>query len=157
MAIVGGTSAFALPTVILSVDQGTTWPVLNSSGSSILGSWRVNASAFSTSGASDKLPEIGFTSFDATSRLPGTLLVRLYDTGFDWGDQSGYYLSDVDGSVTGGSRLSVKTYIDPANAAFNTKAISGDLLTSQGNFFAGALTDVALNSTYGIPSGPFSM
>ncbi len=148
--------AYAVPTVMFSADQGTTWATL--SGSSMrLGSWRINAAAFSTAGLDGQVPELGFTSFDATSRLAGNLMVRLYDTGFQWGDQTGYFLSQVDGSVAGGSRLSVKTFVDTDNDPFTTRVYSGDLLTSQGNFFAGALNSDAANTTHGIPQGQFSM
>jgi len=147
-------AAQAVPTVIYSIDGGNTWVVPVNDR---VGSWRVTASAFSTVGVEGQLPEIGFTSFEATSRLPGTLMVRLYDTGFDWAEENGYFLSEIEGLVSGGSRVSVKTYVDPDNGGFGTKAFSADLLTSQGNFFAGSLTDLTINSTYGIPSETFSM
>ena len=156
VALGGLYSAKAIPTVMFSANQGATWATFSGS-SMIVGSWRINATAFSTAGLNGQVPELGFTSFSATSRLPGNLLVRLYDTGFQWGDQTGYYLSQLDGSVAGGSRLSVKTYVDAANDSFDTAAFSADLLTSQGNFFAGALDSDAVNNTYGIPQGPFSM
>jgi hypothetical protein len=149
-------SAKAIPTVMFSADQGATWVTL-SSPTTFVGSWRINATEFSTAGLSGQAPALGFNSFDATSRLPGILMVRLYDTGFQWGDPTSYYLSQVDGSVVGGSRLMVNTYVNAANNPFNSAAISGDLLTAQGGFFAGALNSDAANTTYGIPPGPFSM
>jgi len=48
--------------------------------------------------------------------------------------------------------LAVNTYVNAADP-FNT----GDLLTSQGNFLAGLLKSEAVNTSYGIPAGPFSM
>ncbi len=86
------------------------------SGSTMqVGSWRINATAFSTAGLAGQSPELGFTYFDATSRLAGSLMVRLFNTGFQWGDQTGYYFSQIDGSVGGGSRLSVKIYVNRPN------------------------------------------
>jgi len=152
VALVGLTSAKAIPTVMVSTDQGANWTTLGSS-STVVGSWRINAAAFSTVGLAGQAPELGFSSFNATSRLPGVLMVRLYDTGFQWGDTTGYYLSQIDGSVAGGSRLAVNTYVNRANDSFSP----GDLLTSQGNFLAGALKSEAVNTSYGIPTGPFAM
>ena len=151
VALGGFSSAYAIPTIMVSTDNGANWTTYDSS-SPILGSWRLNATAFSTAGLSGQAPELGFSAFNATSRLPGVLMVRLYDTGFQWGDTTGYYLSQIDGSVAGGSRLAVNTYVNAADP-FNT----GDLLTSQGNFLAGLLKSEAVNTSYGIPAGPFSM
>ena len=146
----------AIPTVMISADQGTNWVTLVGSRA-FVGSWRITATAFATAGLGGQSPALGFTSFDATSRLPGILMVRLYATGFQGGDTTSYYRSQVDGSVAGGSRLSVNTYVSAANVPFNTTAVSADLLTSQGNFFAGVFNSGASNTTFGIPSGPFSM
>jgi len=152
VAGIGLTAANAIPTVVVSTDQGANWTTLGSS-STVVGSWRISATAFSSVGLAGQAPELGFSTFNATSRLPGILMVRLYDTGFQWGDTTGYYLSQIDGSVAGGSRLAVNTYVNAANDPFTP----GDLLTAQGNFFAGALKSEASNTTYGIPAGPFAM
>ena len=151
VAGIGLTAANAIPTVVVSTDQGANWTTLGSS-STVVGSWRINATAFSTVGMNGQSPELGFSVFNATSRLPGILMVRLYDTGFQWGDTIGYYLSQIDGSVAGGSRLSVNTYVNAADP-FTT----GDLLMSHGNFLAGLVKSEAVNTSYGIPAGPFSM
>lgn len=128
MALLGlCTMASAIPTVTVSVDQGNTWTTY-SPNHPVVGSWRIYATPSSDA--------FGFDSFNAVSRLPGILMVRLSDKLPT--HQSANYYSIIDGTIEGGSRLLVNTYVDTHP------------LTTQGYFLAGDFSDVERNQ---VPRG----
>lgn len=157
LVIAGSTSAFAVPTLMLSSDGGSSWTTTIGSADGALsyvgfvGSWSV-----SVNGSTILSPaEMDLLDVTARTRSAGSLTLRFFETDLTVDSVSGFFKNQAAGIVANYGSLSLNTYIDPANNGFLTIPGTSVLLTGQTLFGA---FDETVNSSYApLPSQPFSL
>jgi hypothetical protein len=157
VAIASSTSAFAIPTLMLSSDGGANWTTAVGSAdgalsySGFVGSWSV-----SVNGSTILSPaEVDLLDVTARTRNAGSLTLRFFETDLTVDSVLGFFKNLTAGVVANYGSLTLNTYIDPANNGFSTMPGTAVQLTSQ-TLFGGF--DQTVNSSYApLPAEAFSL